>query len=59
MGSLSVDITFLPKGFDEFKYLLFTTHEITNFVLAVLIKSRTVQVTAEGLIHRSCVLLAQ
>ena len=41
---LSVDIKFILKGFDDFKYLLITTCEITNFVLAILNTFRTMQV---------------
>ena len=33
METLSVDITLMPKGFADFKYLLVT--EITNFMFAI------------------------
>ena len=52
MKILSDDIKFMPQGFDNFKYLLVIMCEITNFVLAITIKSRVVQVLAETSIHR-------
>ena len=38
MEYLSLDIKFMPKGFNDFKYLLAATCRITNFVLAIQIK---------------------
>ena len=46
-----VDITFIPKGFDNFKYLSDAKCEITNFVLTIPIKTRAVHIVAEDLIH--------
>ena len=48
----------MPKGFDDFKYLLLTTYKTTNFVLAMLIKIRAAQVVAETLIYRVIYILA-
>ena len=42
----------MPKGFDDFKYLLVVTCKLTRFVLALPVKSRAVQITAEAVIHR-------
>ena len=33
---LSADIKFMMMGFDDYKYLLVTTYEITNFILQYL-----------------------
>ena len=52
INSLSVDINFIPKVFDDFKYLLAATCEITSFVLAIPNKSSAAQVLSEALIHR-------
>ena len=51
MVSLLADIIFMPKYFDEFKYLLVTKYEILNSVLAIPIITRTAQVVVEALIH--------
>ena len=47
--SLSVGIKFMPKGFDDFKYPLFVTCDITNFILAIPIKARVAQVVAKAI----------
>ena len=52
MESGSVDIKFMPKHFDDFKYLLEPYSEITNFLLTVSNKSRAAQDIAETLINR-------
>ena len=41
------------KGFDGFKYVLVATCKITNFVLAIPIKTTVAQLAAEALIHKS------
>ena len=46
-----MDIKFMPEGFDDFKYLLVATHEITNFILAIPIKTKAAQVLGEAFIH--------
>ena len=42
----------MQKGSNDFKYLLLATCEITNFVLAIPIKTRVDNVIAKALIHR-------
>ena len=39
--SLSVDMKFIPKGFDDFTYLFVATCETTHFVVAILISSQS------------------
>ena len=48
--SLSVFVKLMPKGFDEFKYLLDTACELANSVLAILIRTRVVQIVAKRII---------
>ena len=52
MERLSADIKYMPQGFDNFKFLLVVTCELTNFTLAIPLKQRTAQVVAEALLHR-------
>ena len=40
-GKFSVDIKFMPNGFDDLKYFLVATCKITNFVLSIPINSRS------------------
>ena len=40
------------KGFDNFKYLLVATCDITNILVVILIKTEAVQVVAGARIHR-------
>ena len=42
----------MPKGFDDLKYPLVATCEITNFGLQYPIKSRAAQVIPEALFQR-------
>ena len=51
--SMSVDIIFMSKGLDNFKYLLVATCEITDFRLSMPVKSIAAHVTAEALICRA------
>ena len=53
MESMSVDKRLCAKKFDDFKYLLGNTCEITNNVLAIPIKSRESQGVAEGIDSQS------
>ena len=52
MECFPVHMTFMPNVFNGLKYLPVVTHEITNLILKMPIKARTVQVIAEVLIHR-------
>ena len=55
-----VNIECMQKGFDDFKYLLVATCEISNFVLAIPIKTSALQVVAETNIHRViCIFVTQ
>ena len=47
---LSIDKIFIPKGFNNFYYLLDPICEINSFVLAIT-QTRTVQVVEETLIY--------
>ena len=57
MENMSVYIKFIPKGLDNFKYLLVATCEITNLVLAIWIKLKAAQVVVQALIHRPIYIL--
>ena len=46
----------MPKVFGDFIYLLVATCKITNFLLAIPIKSRTTQVLAEAICNDCCAL---
>ena len=35
MTQLSADIKYMPKGFDNFKFILIVTFEYTNFIIAI------------------------
>ena len=50
MEMLSVDIRFMQKTFDDFKYMLFATCKIINFILAILMKTGAEQAVAKALI---------
>ena len=50
--NLFVDIKFLPKAFDDFKYLLVTTYEIRNLILIKPIKTRAAQVVHSCIDHK-------
>ena len=52
MEHLSVDVKYMPQGFDNYKFLLMITCEQTNFVFAVPTKTRDAKTIAEALIHR-------
>ena len=47
-----IDIKFMSKGVEDFKYLLTATRKITNFVISMPIKTREARAIAEALIHR-------
>ena len=49
---LAVDIKYMPDGFDNFRYIVLTTCEHTNFVFAVPTKERDAQMMLDALIHR-------
>ena len=49
---LAVDIKYMPYGFDNFRYIVLTTCEYTNFVFAVPTKERDAQAILDTLIHR-------
>ena len=52
MTQLSADIKYMPKGFDNFKFLLINTCEYTNFVISIPLKDTQARTIAEALIHR-------
>ena len=52
MTQLLADIKYMPKGFDNFKFLLIITCEYTNFVIAIPLKDTQARTIAEALIHR-------
>ena len=52
MKRLPADIKYMPKGFDNFKFLLVITCEYTNFVIAIPLKDTQARTIAEALIHR-------
>ena len=52
MMQLSADIKYMPKGFDNFKFLLIMTCENTNFVIAIPTRDTQARIIAEALIHR-------
>ena len=52
MESLLFDTKFVWKGFTHLKYLLVTTCEIMNLVLAIPIKTRVTQEATKALTHR-------
>ena len=49
---LVVDIKYMPDGFDNFKYIVITTCEHTNFVFAIPTKERDAQSVSDALIQR-------
>ena len=49
---LAVDIKYMPKGFDGFKYIVLATCEQTNFMFAIPNKAKTVRAVSDALIHR-------
>ena len=48
---LVVDIKYMPNGFDDFKYIMLTTCEQTNFVFAVPTKEHTARAVSDALIQ--------
>ena len=52
MTWLLADIKYIPKGFDNFKFLLIVTCEYTNFVITIPLKDTQARTIAEALIHR-------
>ena len=50
MEGLFIDIKLKLKGFNNYKYLLVTICQITNFVPVIPIESGTTQIIAEALI---------
>ena len=52
MSSLSADIKYMPDGFANYRFLLVTTCEHTNFTMAIPLQERNAQAIAEALIHR-------
>ena len=48
---LAVDIKYMPDGFDNFKYIVLTICEHTNFVFAIHTKERDAQSISDVLIH--------
>ena len=49
---LAVDIKYMPDGFDNFKYIVLTTCEHTNFVFAIPTKERDAWSISDALIHQ-------
>ena len=52
MTCLSADIQYMPKGFDNFRFLLIVACEYTNFVIAIPLNDTQARTIAEALIHR-------
>ena len=52
MTYFSADIKYMPKGFDNFKFLLIVTCEHTNFVIAIPLTDTKAKTIAEALKHR-------
>jgi hypothetical protein len=52
MQHVSADIKYMPNGFDDYKFMLVCTCELTNFVIAVPLKRIDAPSVAEALIHR-------
>ena len=48
MESLLVNITFMPKGIDDIKYLLVATSEIMNFELVIPSKTTAITSSSRG-----------
>ena len=49
---LVVDIKYMPDGFNNFKYIVLTTCEHTNFVFAISTKERDGRSISDALIHQ-------
>ena len=49
---LAVDIKYIPDGFDNFKYIVLTMCEHTNFVFAIPTKETDARSVSDALIHR-------
>ena len=49
---LVVDIKYMPDRFDNFKYIVLTTCEHTNFVFTIPTKERDARSVSDALIHR-------
>ena len=43
MDRLSVDTKYMPRGFEDFRYMLVPTCEITSFILAIPVKTGAAQ----------------
>ena len=52
MTQLLADIKYMPKGFDNFKFLLIVKCKYTNFVTAIPLRDTQAKTIAEALIHR-------
>ena len=52
MTQLSADIKYMPKGFDNFKFLLIVTCKYTNFIIAIPLRDTQAKMIAEVPIHR-------
>ena len=52
MTQLSADVKYMPKGFNNFKFLLIITCEYTNFVIAIPLGDTQAITIAEALKHR-------
>ena len=52
MQDLSIDIKTMPQAFGGYHLLLVITCDQTNFTIAVPLRDRQTQTTAEALIHR-------
>ena len=59
MESLLIDIRYMLKGFNDLKFLLGDTCQITKFILAIPIYNQVANVVDEALIHRDiCIFCA-
>ena len=52
MQDLSIDIKTMPQAFEGYHLLLVITYNQTNFTIAIPLRDRTAQTTAEALIYR-------
>ena len=52
MKRLSADIKYMPKSFDNFKFLLIVTCKYTNFIIAIPLRDTQAETISEALIHR-------
>ncbi len=52
MQQVSVDVKYMPDGYDGYKYLIVVSCELTNFTVAIPARERNAKTIAELLYHR-------